>query len=524
MITTKSIFRRAIRMGFLTLLAGQIAFAKEPMNVLFIAVDDLNDWVGVVGGNPQAKTPNMDRLVKVTGATVFERAYCAASVCCPSRSALLTGLRPSTSGVYGNENNLKLSPVTKDSVTLPQYFSKNGYHTLSTGKIFHKHPGWTGMDEGQWAFDEWASTSGSLGVDLSNGPLNKLPVLEGSKPSKTRFEFDWGPTGTTTEETGDYKACEWGAKQLDLDFEGKPFFMAIGVSKPHLPFIVPQQFFDMHPLDQVKVPECDLNDLDDVLNPRDKPKFGPSDDFLRVKQADKFKEVTQAYLAAVSYADHCIGVLLDKLEKSPYAKNTIVVIWGDHGWFLGEKLRYGKTCLWEESTRVPLIIRVPGVTQPDSRSKRIINLIDLYPTLAELCGLPPKPGLDGHSFADLKEPAPEDERPTLTTMGFRNHTLRGDKYRYTRYEDGTEELYDHQADPLEHTNLIKMPEMKPVIQRMSALLPAHDEPRAEDNIIDKKRLRKTMATIYKMDHKYRDMATRGELDPEFVKKIYDQTK
>ena len=509
-----------LRVAGLLLCFGGLTIAKEPLNVLFIAVDDLNDWVGVLGGHPQARTPNMDRLVEVTGATVFERAYCPASVCGPSRSAILTGLRPSTTGIYGNGNNLTASPVAKDVLTLPQYFSAHGYHSLSTGKIFHKHPVWGGMDEGQWAFDEWANTTGSLGIDLSDGPLNKLPMLEGARRGE---EFDWGPTGVPVEETGDYKAAVWAAEQLDRDFDGKPFFLALGISKPHLPFYVPQEFFDMHPLEAVQVPEIDLDDLDDILNAKGKPKFSPSDDFQRIQQADQFKEVTQAYLAAVSYADHCVGVVLDKLEKSPYADNTIVVIWGDHGWFLGEKLRYRKTHLWEESTRVPLLIRLPGKTAPNSRTDRIVNLLDLYPTLVEWAGLPAKPNLEGHSFADLKTLSAEEERPTLTTMGFRNHSVRGDRYRYTRYDDGTEELYDHQTDPLERTNLINQRDLAPVVQRLSAWLPLHDEPRMEDNEMDKKRLRQAMNKIYKMDPKYRKQAEEGTLDPDFVREIYEQT-
>ncbi|NDV61013.1 sulfatase [Puniceicoccales bacterium CK1056] len=502
-----------------------MASADKPLNVIFIAVDDMNDWVGVVGGHPQAKTPNMDRLVELTGAMVFNRAYCPATVCGPSRSSILTGLRPSTTGVYGNGNNLKASPVAKDATTLPQYFSEHGYHTLSSGKIFHKHPVWEGMDEGQWAFDEWASNGGKTGVDTSKGPLNKLPMLKGGGGRKGRgLEFDWGPTGVPVEETGDYKTCAWAAEQLDRDFDGKPFFMAVGVSKPHLPFYVPQEFFNMHPLEDVQIPEIVPDDLDDIKNPKGKNKFKPSDDFQRVQNANMFKEVTQAYLAAVSYADYCVGVVLDKLEKSPYADNTIVVIWGDHGWFLGEKLRYRKTHLWEESTRVPLIIRVPELTQPGSRSNRIVNLLDLYPTLAEWCGLPTKEGLEGVSFADLKSLAPEDERPTLTTMGYKNHSVRGDRYRYTRYDDGTEELYDHLKDPMERRNLITDPEMKPVVKQMRAYLPKHDEPRSPDNDIDKKRLRRTLGKIFKMDPKYRDMANRGELDPEFVKSIFNETK
>ncbi len=498
--------------------------AKEKMNVIFIAVDDLNDWIGVVGGHPQAKTPNVDRLALETGATVFERAYCPATVCCPSRSAIMTGLLPSNTGVYGNGNNLKNAPKAKDALTVTQYFSKHGYHTLSSGKIFHKHPDWNGMDEGQWAFDEWEPTSGGDGLGDAEKPLNKLPALDGKPVGAQGSEFDWGPTVSPVEETKDYLTCAWAADQLDRDFDGKPFFMAVGVSKPHLPFYVPQEFFDMHPLEQVQAPEIVLDDLDDILKPNGDKKYGPSEDFLRVQKANMFKEAAQAYLAAVSYADYCVGVLLDKLEKSKYADNTIVVFWGDHGWFLGEKLKYRKTHLWEESTRVPLIIRVPGRTEPGSRSDRIVNLIDLYPTLVEWCGLPAKKGIDGISFADLKDPPSGKEHPTLTTMGYKNHSIRGDRYRYSLHSDGTEELYDHQTDPMEHANLINRPELKPVVKRLSAYIPTHDEPEIAKNDFDKKRFRRAMAEINKMGPEFREKANRGQLDPEFSKEVYKRTK
>lgn len=507
----------------MTLCLTSLASAKEPMNVLFIAVDDLNDWVGVFGGHPQAKTPNMDRLANETGATVFERAYCPASVCGPSRSAILSGIRPSNTGVYGNSQNMKMAPRSQNAETLPEYFSRHGYHTLSKGKIYHKHPGWTGMDEGQWAFDEWEPSGGSTGIDQADLPLNNLPLLGEKVAQKGRKdEFDWGPTVNPVEETKDYLTTAWAADQLKRDFDGKPFFMAVGVSQPHLTWHVPQEFFDMHPLDQVQVPEIHLDDLEDIKTPSGKQKFKASGDFLRVQQADMFKEATQGYLAAVSYADYCIGVLLDRLEKSDHADNTIVVIWGDHGWFLGEKLKYRKTQLWEESTRVPLIVRVPGMTQPASRSQGIVNLIDLYPTLAELCGLPEKAGIDGRSFADLvKAPSIEWSHPTLTTMGFKNHSVRDERYRYSKYSDGTEELYDHRNDPMELSNLIDRPEVKSIVKRLSTYLPQHDEPVSGRYETDKKRYKRALEKIKKMGSEFRDKAERGTLDPEFVKRIYE---
>ncbi len=494
-------------------------------NVLFIAVDDLNDWVGVLGGHPQAKTPNIDKLAKSKGGLIFDRAYCPASVCGPSRSALLSGIRPSNSGVYGNANNMKRSPVLRDAETISQYFSRHGYHSLSAGKIFHKHPNWQGMDQGQWAYDEWASPKGGHGIK-SPLPLNQLPMSDGSPAKANGREFDWGPTENPFEKTKDYATAKWAADQISTrDFNGKPFFLALGISKPHLAWHVPQEFFDAHPLADVQVPEFHLDDLDDIVDAKGKRLFQPTEDFLRIQKYDQFKEVTRAYLAACSYADACIGVALDALDKSPHKDNTIVVLWGDHGWFLGEKLKYRKTHLWEESNRVPLIINLPDSQSPSTHTSAIVNLIDLYPTLAEYCGLPPKEGLDGRSFAPvLRNPETSWKTPTLTTMGFKNHSLRGPRYRYTRYADGTEELYDHKTDPMEWKNLAAQQTMEPILARFRPLLPKHNEPEIAKNEIDNKRMRRTLNTIKGMSQKLKMQAEANQLDPEFVKRIYSETR
>lgn len=350
-------------------------------------------------------------------------------------------------------------------------------------------------------------------------------MSDGSPTTRDGMAFDWGPTVNPFEETSDYKTAEWGAEQFNRDFDGKPFFMAIGISQPHLVWHVPQEFFDMHPLEDVIVPEFHLDDLDDVIGADGKKKFKPSEDFLRVKNHNRFKEATQAYLAACSYADACVGVLLEGLYNSQYKDNTMVVIWGDHGWFLGEKLKYRKTQLWEESTRVPLIIHVPGMTEAGTRTDAIVNLIDLYPTLAEVCGLPEKSGLDGKSFAPvLVNHKVKWDEPTLTTMGFKNHSLRGPRYRYSRYEDGTEELYDHKNDPMEWTNIASAPENEPILESFRKRVPKHDEPMSAKNEIDKKRLKRTLSEIMSMSDAFKQQAYKNALDPDFVQSIYAEIK
>ncbi len=215
-------------------------------NVLFIAVDDLNDWVGCLGGNPQAITPNLDRLAKQQ-AMVMNNAYAPSTVCCPSRSALLTGRRPSSNGVYGNDQNLKNAPKARDVVTLPEFFGKHGYHTLSAGKIFHKHATADGNDDGQWAFQEVAHPGdGNKGMLWEESPSSALGLKAGQN------ELAWGACKAPVQETKDYVACKWAADQLQRDFDGKPFFLALGISKPHLPWFVPQQFFDLYPLEKSK--------------------------------------------------------------------------------------------------------------------------------------------------------------------------------------------------------------------------------------------------------------------------------
>lgn len=474
-------------------------YQSKGFNVLFIAIDDLNDWVGCFGGNPQVITPNMDRLAKQQ-ATVMNKAYAPSTVCGPSRSALLSGKRASSTGIYGNRENMRFAPLTKDVATLPQYFSQHGYHTLSTGKIFHKHPTEDGLDQGQWAFDEFAaSESGKGGMLWKKSP----PAEDGNEKGE---EFRWGAVKGPIEKTKDYVACKWAADQLQRDFEGKPFFLALGISKPHLPWEVPQQFFDLYPLDKLKPVDIVRDDLKDIVGKKGDPIFRPDPRFKAADKANLHLEAQQAYLANISYVDYCLGVVFDALAKSKYADNTIIMLFGDHGWHLSEKMKYGKTDLWEESCRAPLLVSVPGVTTPDFKCEGVVNLLDMYPTLVELCGLPPNAENEGRSFAPLlKDPSMEWNIPTLTTYQYKNHSLTDGRYRYTWYggkADGAEELYDHSVDPLEHTNLAANPESQETIALFKKYLPTNDEPNAPRNKLsgaDKKKMSKNKGKKKKVD-------------------------
>jgi arylsulfatase A-like enzyme len=436
---------------------------QKPYNVLFIAIDDLNDWTGFLGGHPQTLTPHMDKLAGE--GMVFEKAYCAAPVCNPSRAALLTGYRPSTTGVYGNEHFMRGSAVLQNARTIPQYFSDHGYFTTARGKIFHTANGkWA--DTASW--NQFVKTVGGYGTP------HKQPGMMASGIPKGEVDanFDWGPTDAKFEETQDYLTAQWAAGQFDKDFD-KPFFIGCGIFRPHLVWQVPQQFFDKFPEEKMILPEVNESDYDDIPASALKP----DRNYFAAKKYGKQQAAIQAYLACINYADACVGVVLDALAQSKYADNTIVVLWGDHGWHLGEKLRYKKFTLWEEACRMPLIIKVPGVTKGQARCSSPVSLLDLYPTLVELCGLPANKANEGKSIVPLlKNSSLVWDIPVVTTMGFNRHSVRNSKWRYTQYEDGAEELYNHETDPMEWTNLAKNPEFTKVKTELAAYLPITNAP------------------------------------------------
>ena len=433
--------------------------AAEPRrpNVLFVAVDDLNDWVAPLGGHPQAKTPNLDRLAR-RGVT-FTRAYCAAPACNPSRVALLTGVRPGTSGVYHNPQPWR--PVMPDAVTLPQHFMANGYHAAAAGKIFHE----AFADPASW--HEHVKTPGGAG----GGPKPQEPARAGG--------IVWGALDAADEQMPDYRNVSWVIDRLKrYEVGGKPFFLACGLHKPHMPWQVPQKYYDLYPLDQIKLPDVPADDLKDV------PPAGvriarPQGDHANVLRTDQWKQAVQGYLASISFADAQIGRLLDALDASPHRDQTVVVLWGDHGWHLGEKHHWRKFALWEEATRNPLFVVAPGVTKPGTRCDRTVSLMDLYPTLSDLCGLPAPQRQEGVSLRLLLEnPSAPWDRPALTTHGRGSHAVRSERFRYICYADGSEELYDHDADPMEWTNLANDPKYVGAKKELAKWLPEKDAPDA----------------------------------------------
>ena len=420
---------------------------KEKYNVLFIAVDDMNDWIGPFGGYPGIKTPNIDKLAKK--GVIFKRAYCSAPACNPSRASLLTGVRPSTSGVY--HNNQPWRPVLQDAVTIPQYFTANGYDVKGAGKIFHN------------SFNDKASWPVYFDVPHSPEPP-KTPV-------NGFANLDWSPVDVKDEDMGDFKVVNQGIDYFNQKHD-KPFFLAIGLTRPHLPWYVPQKYFDQYPLSEIKLPKVIPNDLSDV------PEAGikiakPQGDHKFITEHKQWEKAVQGYLASITFADGQIGRLLDALDNSEYAKNTIIVFFGDHGWHLGEKEHWRKFALWDEASRVPFIVYAPGISKLNGLSNRTVNLMDIYPTLIALCKLPTKSGLGGQNItALLKNPSAIWNHPSVTTHGLGNHAVRSEKYRYIRYLDGSEELYDHDADPQEFKNLAKDEKYASVKKDLARSLPA----------------------------------------------------
>jgi arylsulfatase A-like enzyme len=437
--------------------AKTAATTPSHANVLFIAVDDLNDWITCLGGHPDTRSPHIDALA--ARGVLFERAYCAAPACNPSRAALLTGIPPYHSGVYLNPQPWR--KAMPDAVTLPQHFMAHGYAVYGCGKIFHGRY----KDPGSW--HEYFDRPGD--PQPPKRPVNGIP---------NTAHFDWGPVDAADEAMGDHQVVDWAIKKLKQKHD-QPMFLACGPFRPHLPWYVPQKYFDLYPVDKITLPTIRDDDLDDVP-PMGVKMARPDGDHRKVIESHNYRKAVQGYLASITFADAEVGRLIEALGKSPYADNTIIVLWGDHGWHLGEKLHWRKFSLWEEADRAPLLMVVPGVTKPDGRCPRPVSFMDIYPTLADLCGLPIGEHLSGQSLRPLLEnPQASWDRPAITTHGRNNHAVRSERYRYIRYSDGTEELYDHENDPMEWTNLAGNAETAAVKKKLGKWLPNENAPNAE---------------------------------------------
>lgn len=459
---------RASLVCWLIINSAAIAAEVARPNVLFIAIDDQNDWIGALGGHPLAKTPQIDRLA--ASGTVFLNAHCQAPLCNPSRTSLMLGVRPTTTGVYGLAPWFRTLDEWKDRVTLPQYFHQHGYRTLTVGKIHHGGVG--GPAERAREFDVWGA-AGGIGVK----PDQKLipPTPMGNHPL-----MDWGVFPHRDEDKGDYQVASWAVEQIEKSGRELPFFLSVGFFLPHVPCYATQRWFDLYPDDNSVLPLVNVNDRDDT------PRFSwylhwnlPEPRLKWVDENSEWRNLVRSYLACTSFVDAQVGRLTEALSKAGIADNTIIVLWGDHGWHLGEKGITGKNTLWERSTRVPLIFAGPGVSA-GGRCAQPAELLDIYPTLCELCHLPPRTDLEGISLVPQLEAAETlRERPAITSHNQGNHAIRSQQWRYIRYADGSEELYDLKGDPREWTNLAGQPQYEEIIIAHRRWLPKVDVPPAK---------------------------------------------
>ena len=447
------------------LISWQGSIHAAPPNVVLIMVDDLNDWVGCLGGHPQSLTPNIDRLA--AKGVLFANAHCQAPLCNPSRSSLLTGLRPSTTGIHGLVPGIRSVEATKAAKTLPQAFTGSGYYTYTCGKVFHD--GSVAREKSE--FVVWGPAPGPTRPEK---PIANLP--EPRHPA-----MDWGIFPDRDEDHCDFRIANAAIEAIHHAPKDKPFFVASGFRSPHVPCFAPQKWFDAFPEETITLPEILDNDRSDV------PPFAwklhwrlPEPRLATLQKVREWKTLVRAYLASIHFMDAQVGRVLQALDASGRVNNTIVVLLSDHGYHLGEKCITGKNSLWERSTRVPLIFSGPGIARGVCQES--VELLDFYPTLLQWCALPPVSGLEGHSLVpQLKDPKAIRPWPAITTHNQGNHAIRTKTHRYIHYADGTEELYDMILDPREWKNLANDPQKAHLKAEMAGWLPKPDAPAAKDS-------------------------------------------
>lgn len=460
------------------------ADTKRP-NILFIAVDDLNDWIGCMGGHSQTITPNFDRLAK--SGILFTNAHCPAPACNPSRTAIFTGISPHRSGVYSNGQ--KMRDVLPKAEIIPKTFTRHGYYSSGSGKMLHYF-----IDAASWN-EYYPEAKKENPFPRTLYPKKRPLSLPRGGPWQY-IETDWGPLDATDKQYGgDFLVAKWVGEQLKKKRK-QPFFLACGLYRPHEPWFVPKKYFKPFPLDSIKLPPGykadDLNDL-----PPQGKRRGPNRYFAHIRKHGQWKRAIQGYLASIHFADAMLGKVLDALEKGPNAKNTIVVLWSDHGWHLGEKQHWQKYTAWRACTRVPLMIRVPkgtpGLPQGTTPATcdKPVNLLSLFPTLLELCGLPAEKYHDGPSLLPLlRDPKAKWKHVAVTHLGDPgSYGLSGERWRYIHYANGDEELYDFETDRYEWNNLAAKKEHGAKLAELRKLGPKKFAPKPRVKVASLPRLK-----------------------------------
>jgi arylsulfatase A-like enzyme len=450
--------------------------ASDAPNVLLLGLDDCNDWLGFLNNHPGTKTPNLDALA--ARSLVFSAAYCAAPMCLPSRTANLFGLNPWETGIYDHSQPSRANYQRMTTVT-PSVIDDiwaAGYDTYSAGKVFDgaELRRWTDYERIYPYVVGAAREDPAVRPDQFNpdwiSPYDGKPI--GSGKNFPANHVDFGPSGATPRQDPNSRGVAWIADHLAASHR-RPFLLAFGSTTPHEPWRVPKQFFDMHPLEEVVVPDFGAKDLADLsAYARDDIIDAQGHIFKEMLRAGIWKRAVQAYQAAVSFADWQMGVALDALSHSRYADDTIVALWSDHGYHLGEKMHFEKFTLWERATRVPFLLHVPGRFDHHDEFSRPVTMMDMGPTLVELCGGTLHENNRGKSLLPtIADPTLADARPPIMTWLAGNHAVRRGPWRYIRYRTGDTELYDVHADPNELTNLSGHPKYAATIAQLDRYLP-----------------------------------------------------
>ena len=451
-----------------------------PLNVLFIAVDDLRPELGCYGA-VHMKTPHLDRLA--SQGMLFERAYCQVAVCNPSRSSVLSGTRPDTTGVLDNQHFMR--PNMPDVISLPQHFKNHGYTSLSLGKIFHHSEREPGDDPQSWSEPAWYHGE-PYKHWFTQESLDYVKQLKALPKAQQPKQLRAAPFEAADEPDASYPDAQTAAKAIEtlqrLKAEAKPFFLGVGFVKPHLPFTCPQKYWDLYPETSIQVatnaqrpkdaPEPAFHNNDELRSYGTVPENGPISDAMALK-------LIRGYRACVSFMDAQLGRVLDELDRLGLRENTLIVLWGDHGYHLGENGLFTKMTNFENGTRVPLLVSLPGMKNAGQRTRALVELVDLYPTLAQLCDLPLPKHLEGTSFAPLLENPDQPWKKAAFSQYLRTgkppHTgrsLRTDRWRYTEWHDvkgkptGVE-LYDELNDPQETVNLANDPAHAATVKQLT---------------------------------------------------------